>query len=164
MTVPAVKAQVVSDPRPGAGFVLELDGPPRGMHRPRVDMRGQRPHVHTEKADEQAMNDIGNAWLDAGSPRLEGPLAISVVMEVARPKGHYRGGRREDGVLSPTGERAVFPAGKKPDVDNAAKLIMDALNGRAYRDDSDVIMLRVERRWSASGWERTRVAVRTVVA
>jgi Holliday junction resolvase RusA-like endonuclease len=62
-----------------------------------------------------------------------------------------------DGTLSAAGQRKPFPTGKKPDVDNALKLLMDALNGKAYRDDVDVVDARVRRVWSFDGWERTRV-------
>lgn len=36
---------------------------------------------------------------------------------------------------------------KKPDVDNVAKLVLDALNGVAYEDDLQVISLQVEKRY-----------------
>lgn len=34
---------------------------------------------------------------------------------------------------------------KKPDVDNVAKIILDALNGIAYRDDKQVVELHVKK-------------------
>lgn len=37
---------------------------------------------------------------------------------------------------------------KKPDVDNLAKLIMDALNGVLYKDDGQVSILHCEKRYS----------------
>ncbi|WP_460268332.1 RusA family crossover junction endodeoxyribonuclease [Clostridium sp. CTA-17] len=32
---------------------------------------------------------------------------------------------------------------KKPDVDNIAKIILDSLNGVAYKDDSQIVDLRI---------------------
>lgn len=45
---------------------------------------------------------------------------------------------------------------KRPDPDNIAKIIMDALNGLAYEDDSKVVELSIEKRYS----ENPRVEVR----
>jgi Holliday junction resolvase RusA-like endonuclease len=40
-----------------------------------------------------------------------------------------------------------FPQ-KKPDVDNIAKIVLDSLNGIAYKDDSQVIELAIIKRWT----------------
>ena len=48
----------------------------------------------------------------------------------------------------------IFPS-KKPDADNIAKIVLDALNGVAYEDDSQVINLSVQKRYS----EEARVFV-----
>ena len=45
---------------------------------------------------------------------------------------------------------------KKPDTDNLAKIVLDALNGLAYKDDSQVVDLFVSKRYS----ENPRVAIR----
>lgn len=37
---------------------------------------------------------------------------------------------------------------KKPDADNVAKIICDALNGLAYRDDSQIVTLEVRKQYS----------------
>jgi Holliday junction resolvase RusA-like endonuclease len=42
---------------------------------------------------------------------------------------------------------ALYPV-KKPDCDNIAKTILDALNGRAYGDDKQVVILQVEKYYS----------------
>lgn len=41
----------------------------------------------------------------------------------------------------------IFPT-KKPDTDNIAKAILDALNGLAYYDDAQVVHLEVQKRYS----------------
>jgi Holliday junction resolvase RusA-like endonuclease len=40
----------------------------------------------------------------------------------------------------------IYPT-KKPDADNIAKIILDALNGVAYTDDTQVINLLVQKRY-----------------
>jgi Holliday junction resolvase RusA-like endonuclease len=40
------------------------------------------------------------------------------------------------------------PVTKKPDADNIGKLVLDALNGVAYKDDSQVFSIEVEKIWA----------------
>ena len=40
------------------------------------------------------------------------------------------------------------PVTKKPDADNIGKLVLDALNGVAYKDDSQVFSIEVEKVWA----------------
>ena len=43
--------------------------------------------------------------------------------------------------------QAEYPL-KKPDVDNVAKIILDALNGIAYKDDKQVVTLIVKKSYA----------------
>lgn len=54
-------------------------------------------------------------------------------------------------------ERTICPA-KKPDWDNIGKIVCDALNGIAYKDDSAVVDGRVRKYFA----ERPRVEVRII--
>ena len=49
---------------------------------------------------------------------------------------------------------------KKPDADNIAKIICDALNGIAYQDDAAVAELSVVKKWDDT--ERIELAVSEV--
>jgi len=131
---------------------LELTGKPEGKGRPRFGKGGR---VYTPHATKLAEGRVIDAWTSAGQPRLEGPVRLTLLLEVARPKGHFN----TKGELNASGRRHDRPTGKKPDVDNALKLVMDALNRRAYRDDVDVCEAVVWRRWALDGWERTVVTV-----
>lgn len=51
-------------------------------------------------------------------------------------------------------EGKILPA-KKPDIDNITKAVLDALNGVAYRDDTQVVEIRARKQYS----EKTRVEV-----
>jgi len=52
-------------------------------------------------------------------------------------------------------DNKIYPT-IKPDTDNIAKSILDSLNGIAYKDDKQVVMLTVEKRYdeipSVSVW------------
>lgn len=87
---------------------------------------------------------IRAAWAEAGSSRLyDGPVELTIVAYMQRPKAHLRA----SGQLSAEGERHPHPT-KKPDASNIAKLVEDALNGCAWRDDSQVVDLIIKKRWA----------------
>lgn len=65
-------------------------------------------------------------------------------MLVQRRASHYNSMAE----LNTEGLRHPLPENRKPDVDNAAKLVMDALNKRAYKDDVQVTDARFRKRWS----------------
>lgn len=122
--------------------VLRIEGAPRGWQRSRVN-HAQRRHFEDPKT-ERGYANVLIAWHEAGSPRLpDGPLAIQFEAVLARPQGHWR----KDGTLSAAGQRLPWPT-KKPDVDNALKLVMDALNTKAYRDDVQIVTAWVSKRWA----------------
>jgi Holliday junction resolvase RusA-like endonuclease len=127
---------------------LIMDGKPKGKARPRLGAGG---HIYTPKPTKLAEARIIDAWIVAGRPRLEGPIHLGLSLVVARPQGHYR----KDGSLTPAGQAKPRPTGRKPDLDNALKLACDALNGRLYRDDVDIVEITGLRYWSDDGWERT---------
>lgn len=138
---------LVIDPEPGEHaqrlrFVV-LD-PPRGKGRPRFG--GGR--AYTDAATKHAESAVRSAWEDAGGLTLPPScaLACQAQMYLARPQGHYK----RDGTLSAEGLRTPRPL-RKPDVDNAAKLLLDALEGYAYPADAAIVYLRVLKWWSETG-------------
>jgi len=74
------------------------------------------------------------------------PVAILMCFSMPRPKSHF-------GAKGLKASAPVHHSGK-PDADNLAKLVMDQItkSGRVWRDDSQVVSLRVEKLW-ASGNE-----------
>lgn len=121
-----------------------VHGPPVGKARPRFNRRQGR--TYTPAETENAEANIRAAWAAAGSPRLpDGPITLTIEVHVTRPKSHYR----VNGLLSAVGRRNVLPT-SRPDLDNIAKLVQDALNGLAWRDDAQVANLIVERWYAAS--------------
>ena len=122
-----------------SSFELVIPGPPRGKGRPRF--ANGRTFTDAKTAGMEEL--VRQVWLEAGRPRLEGPLALKLELHVARPKSHYR----TNGELSALGVRTLWPV-RKPDVDNALKLVADALNGLAYQDDVQIVAAYVRRYWA----------------
>lgn len=133
---------------------LRIDGKPTGKGRPRFGKGGR---VYTDDRTLSAEQRARDAWHAAGQPRVpDGPIAMTVEIVVARPQNHWRA----SGDLSAAGIRAPWPV-RKPDVDNALKLIADAYNGLLYRDDVDIVHCWVLRRWCNPGeHDHTIVCVR----
>lgn len=98
-------------------------------------------------------NDVRTVWREEGEPRFEekAPLRLVVTVGVMRPESH----RKKNGELSAEGQRHQYPENKKPDLDNAVKLIMDALNTRAYRDDVQIVQIYANRVWV--DWPETQI-------
>ena len=76
----------------------------------------------------------------AGKPMLQGQIKMTVRAYWTPPKNVSKRKRQAmiDGIDRPT---------KRPDADNIAKAIADALNGMAYVDDSAIVDLRVLKYW-----------------
>lgn len=71
-----------------------------------------------------------------GTPRVAGPVAVRVVFVMPVPKTMPKAKRKavDEGRILPT---------SKPDWDNLAKLVSDALNGIAWVDDAEVARAEV---------------------
>lgn len=111
-------------------------GAPRGWAR-----TGQRGAVRfVDKATASYENKVAHlAGLEMqGAAPWEGP--ISVQIEITYEISASWSKKRR--VAAPGS-----PAPKKPDIDNCAKIILDGLNGVAFRDDSQVTDLRVMKRY-----------------
>jgi Holliday junction resolvase RusA-like endonuclease len=74
---------------------------------------------------------------------LEGPLELTVLAFFPIPKSAKKMDRQamEWGTIFPT---------KRPDVDNLLKIFMDAGNGLIYRDDSQIVGVMVDKRYSTN--------------
>lgn len=100
-----------------------------GAMRPRMDTRGGHPHMHTAAKHQKAMDYIAGYYQSArGLLRSEfaGPVIFSVVSHRRAPKSWSK--RRH-------GEQDTC----KPDASNILKLVEDALNGIAFKDDSQIV-------------------------
>ena len=72
---------------------------------------------------------------------LEGEVAARITAYYGIPKSAPRK-RRE--LMEANQIRPM----KKPDADNVSKIILDALNGLAYHDDSQVVELTISKKFS----------------
>lgn len=135
---------------------LKVSGNAATKQRPRFNKAtGQ---VHQPPSNIISENDVRAVWREEGEPRMPDDMALGIEMSivVVRPKGHFK----KDGSLSTEGLKHPFPDNKKPDLDNALKLVCDALNSRAYRDDVRFVRAALERDWGE--WPTTYIRIYTV--
>ena len=135
-------------------LAFTVTGDPKGQPRPRAFAR-KMGAIHVARFYD---SDVADEWkravqivvLDAAIvhkwPLTLGPVAISMAFSLPRPKSHF-------GAKGLKPSAPVHHSGK-PDADNLAKLVMDQItkSERVWRDDSQVVSLRVEKLW-ASGNE-----------
>lgn len=127
-TVPAVP---VAQPRPRA---VSMNGSARVFGAPKSHP------VHAFKATcRMACEDIVNV-------PLEGPLAIVLAFILPRPKLPKKLGTHR------------LPHTKRPDFDNLEKSVVDALTGRAWKDDAQLCDVRTTK-WIAAADEAPHVEV-----
>lgn len=123
--------------------LIVLDAP-TGKGRPRFHRDSGR--VYTPLKTLTAEARIRHAWQQAGAPELpaDSPIDARIDLYVDRPLDHHK----RDGTLTAKGVREAIPYRQKPDVDNAAKLVLDALEKYAYPRDVAITTLAVRRYWS----------------
>lgn len=121
-------------------LTFEIPGTPAAWARART---GKGRFFKSAK-QERAQASVEGAYVEAaqGLQPHEGPVQVAIACHFLAPKDHWEG--RE--------------CTKRPDLDNLAKLVGDALNGLAYRDDSQIVGLTVEKHYT-TGHERTEVTL-----
>ena len=87
---------------------------------------------------------------------LDGPISMSCEFYVEHPKGHYRTGK----YFKQLKPGADTWRSKRPDIDNYIKLVLDALNGVFYKDDSQICHIEAIKKYSQD--PRTVVEIRGV--
>lgn len=121
-------------------FVVE--GKPTGKGRPRFRRMGNFVQTYTPEKTSEYEKLVRIRFQNAGGIITEKPVRVEIAAFFAPPKS----ARKKDKIEMLTNR--ILPE-KKPDVDNIAKIILDALNGIAYKDDSQVVDLSVKKCFAA---------------
>lgn len=121
-------------------FVVE--GKPVGKGRPRFKRVGNFVQTYTPANTAEYERLVKLRFQNAGGAITDKPVKIEIVACFAPPKS----ARKKDKIEMLANR--ILPE-KKPDVDNIAKIILDALNQVAYKDDAQVIELFVKKRYAA---------------
>ena len=119
---------------------------PVGKARPRFTRRANGKGIRSYNAQVTEEGEIllhcMAIWGDR--PPITGAFMISGEFVFARPKSHFGTGRNS-GKLKPS---APAHHTSKPDVDNILKIILDALQGVIFADDSQCVSVDCRKRYA----------------
>jgi len=124
-----------------------LAGTPVPDGRPRFARAGKFTRTYIPKKVTDYRQKLKVAYLKV-YPRLaplEGAISVKIGVAIPRPLSHFGTGRNA-GIIKERFKKVHHV--QKPDCDNFAKMVMDALNGVAYLDDSQCIKLSVDKYWT----------------
>ena len=131
---------------------LIVPGIPRPKARPRIFTRGGKVmHYSPSAKDEQAFLAIA-AHTRPIRP-LAGPIAVELTFYVPPPKSI-------PAKLRTQVDAETLPCAKRPDLDNYAKMCLDALDGVYWIDDGQIWELYARKVYSRT--PRTELTVREV--
>lgn len=117
-------------------------GEPVAKGRPRFQVRGKFVQTYTPSKtlkEEKRIKEELKKWYK-GEP-IECPLAITLSFNFGIPKSYTKKKVKEL-------EEKLWVHSKKPDCDNLAKLVLDAMNGIIYKDDCQIYSLHITKRYT----------------
>jgi len=114
-----------------------VPGKVNGAQRHRARIQGGRVHTHRSESDRTNGQAVRDCFVQSypDFSLWEGPVAVLIEARVMPPKSAWPG---KDCMV-------------KPDWDNIGKLVCDALNRVAYRDDSQIDSGTVRKRYCEAG-------------
>ena len=127
---------------------------PVAAARPRVTVRGGRPHGYMPAKTAQAawrIREHVTAALGASWTPLSGPVALAVVIYLPMPAS------------IPKRERLTARPERRPDLDNYVKVAMDGLSP-LWHDDAQVVELHAEKRYAVDSAPRWEIAVEALTS
>lgn len=127
-------------------FTLRANGIPKGQPRPRAFSRGGKAAVYDPGTAEGWKSAVAESAKDLAGGSIIHPISVTLTFFMPRPKSHYRtNGGLKNAV-------PVFMHSSKPDADNLAKAVLDALTViRVWQDDDQVCELEVRKYWEQPG-------------
>lgn len=141
--------------QPSESLLFRVNGIPQGKARPRFTKGGRAYTPAKTRRYEEAVREAaqlaaqaqGFIKHDKGTP-LKASVTAWFPVPASWPK------KKRAAALS----GALYPA-VKPDADNIAKAVLDALNGIAFHDDKQVVSCTVSKRYTFRDDDTPRVVV-----
>lgn len=125
-------------------YELFFEVDPVAKGRPRFTRTG---HAYTPQKTSHYEEQIRALYDLHRGPCFEGPIEVRLQFNMPIPKSATKKMRRQI-------EEGADAHIKKPDLDNLAKAVLDALNGIAFTDDSQIAKIKMEKRyhWCPGVW------------
>lgn len=130
-------------------ITFTVSGDPVPQPRPRVAVRGRfaNAYVPEDHKVHSYRHRLQVAAIDAGLEKRRGMVVVSIECVFGRPKSH----------MLKKGVRPDAPECPRPDVDNIAKAVLDAI-GPILGDDSQVRRLEIEKSYGMEARTTVRVS------
>ena len=119
-------------------YEFEVIGDIKGKARPRINTYTCQAYTPNDTKDYE---NLIKQYFKLKYPRfvpLENRVSVKIIAYFKVPKSTTKKDKIaiEEGLISPT---------KKPDIDNIVKIVLDALNKIAFKDDNQITKLEVEK-------------------
>jgi len=137
---------------------FQVPGEPMAMPRARIATRGKFARMYTPEAAVSHKTAVQWAWTKAVSvhkfkPPMDAIVRIAITVYRTLPKSAPKWMKAlVDEFEGTLGVASSVPCQTKPDWDNYGKLVSDALNGIAYRDDGQVFKGTVEKCYASTAY------------
>ena len=130
-------------------------GKPIGKGRARITTRGGFAHAYTPKNTADYEKQVREAYLNkyGNLAPSEKPIAVTIVAEF-EPTASWSKKKKAAALAQELSHTS------KPDLDNVLKSINDAINGMAYKDDSQIIIIEATKRYGTEN--KVTVTIREV--
>ena len=116
--------------------MIIVKGKVRGKARPRKGKHGLYTPNDTKKYEES----IKREYIKQCNKKLDGP--VEFILYIYKTKSKFT--KKEKALI----EEDKCWCITKPDTDNVAKLVLDALNKTAYDDDNQVVKITAFKKWT----------------
>jgi len=122
-------------------YEFEVPGKVIGKGRPRLNTYTGTVYTPTKTKDYETIVEQYFLLKYPKFKALEGRLKVSIIAYFEIPKSTKKSdiGEMLENNISPT---------KKPDIDNIVKVVLDSMNKFAFRDDTQITKLEVEKVYS----------------
>lgn len=119
-------------------YEFEVPGTIKGKGRPRVNSYTGMIYTPTTTKDYESLIEQYFILKYPKYKTLEGRLAVNIIATFNIPKSTKKSDREK------MIQKEISP-NKKPDIDNIVKIILDAMNKFAFKDDTQITKLSVEK-------------------
>lgn len=122
-------------------YIFEVTGEIVGKARPRMNTYTGKAYTPTKTKNYEYLVKQCFLLKYPNAEVIEGRASVSILalFQVQKSTSKKNSERMLDKQISPT---------KKPDIDNIAKIVLDALNKLAYKDDTQVVDLNVAKEYA----------------
>ena len=126
-----------------------IKGAPTAKERPRFTSINGKVRAYTPKKSATYANLVKLEAQKHITKPIDGPVGLYIHFYLPRPKR----------LIWKTKNMPAIYTDKRPDIDNLAKSVIDGLNTIAFRDDGQIAMLHIQKRY-CEGYSQSRTSIK----